>query len=51
MDLDCLIIEQPYYQTARKYWNQLKKRLKKEGNESVTNCHQLKLLAYNRMKE
>ncbi len=33
------------YQTARKYWNKLKERLKKEGNESVTNCHQLKLEA------
>ncbi len=33
------------FQTARKYWNKLKERLKKEGNESVTNCHQLKLLA------
>lgn len=28
---------------GRKYWNKLKERLKKEGNESVTNCHQLKL--------
>ena len=28
---------------GRKYWNKLKQRLKKEGNESVTNCHQLKL--------
>ena len=27
----------------RKYWNKLKQRLKNEGNESVTNCHQLKL--------
>ena len=27
------------------YWNKLKERLKKEGNESVTNCHQLKLQA------
>ena len=33
------------YQTARKYWNKLKERLKEEGNESVTNCHQLKLEA------
>ena len=33
------------YQTARKYWNKLKQRLKEEGNESVTNCHQLKLEA------
>jgi hypothetical protein len=30
---------------GRKYWNKLKQRLREEGNESVTNCHQLKLLA------
>ena len=29
--------------TSRKYWNKLKQRLKDEGNETVTNCHQLKL--------
>lgn len=29
----------------RKYWNKLKQRLKDEWNESVTNCHQLKMLA------
>ena len=28
---------------GRKYWNKLKQRLKAEGTESVTNCHQLKL--------
>ena len=28
---------------ARTYWKVLKSRLKKEGNESVTNCNQLKL--------
>ena len=28
---------------GRKYWNKLKQRLKAEGNESVTNCRQLKL--------
>lgn len=27
------------------YWRKLKQRLKKEGNESVTNCHALKLKA------
>ena len=32
--------------TARKYWNKLKQRLKEEGNETVTNCHQLKLRAH-----
>ena len=31
--------------TARKYWNKLKQRLIEEGNETVTNCHQLKLQA------
>ena len=31
------------YQQARKYWKVLKGRLLKEGNESVTNCYQLKL--------
>ena len=30
---------------GRKYWNKLKQILKAEGNESVTNCHQLKLPA------
>ena len=33
------------YLTARKYWNKLKQRLLEEGNETVTNCHQLKLRA------
>ena len=28
---------------GRKYWNKLKQRLKEEGNELVTICHQLKL--------
>ena len=30
---------------GRKYWNKLKQRLKAEGNETVTNCHRLKLPA------
>ena len=30
---------------GRKYWNKLKQRLKEEGNETVTNCHQLKMHA------
>ena len=33
------------YQTARKYWKVLKGRLVEEGNEVVTNCYQLKMLA------
>lgn len=30
---------------ANAYWRKLKQRLKKEGNEPVTNCHGLKLRA------
>lgn len=45
IDIIQALTQQPDYQTARKYWNKLKERLKKEGSESVTNCHQLKLEA------
>ncbi len=31
--------------SPRNYWKVLKSRLKKEGNETVTNCNQLKLPA------
>jgi len=31
----------------RKYWNKLAQRLREEGNESVTKCHQLKMEASN----
>ena len=33
------------YQDSRNYWKVLKFRLKEEGNETVTNCNQLKLKA------
>lgn len=45
VDIMQALIQQSDYQAARKYWNKLKERLKKEGSESVTNCHQLKLEA------
>ena len=45
IDIIRVLTQQEDYQTARKYWNKLKQRLKKEGNQSVTNCHRLKLLA------
>jgi hypothetical protein len=45
IDIVQVLIDQPDYQTARKYWNQLKGRLDKEGSQSVTNCHRLKLEA------
>ena len=35
----------------RTYWKVLKNRLAKEGNESVTNCNQLKLQAAKRFFE
>ena len=45
VDIVGALTEQEEYQKARKYWNKLKERLAEEGNQSVTNCHQLKLLA------
>ena len=45
IDIIAALIEQNDFQLARNYWNKLKERLTKEGNQSVTNCHQLKLLA------
>ena len=36
------------FQAARKYWKVIKGRLAAEGNEVVTNCYQLKLLAPDR---
>ena len=45
VDVVQVLTQQPDFQTARKYWNQLKRRLEKEGSESVTACHRLKLPA------
>ena len=45
VDIIQVLIQQPDYQTARKYWNKLKERLKAEGSQTVTNCHQLKMIA------
>ena len=45
VDIIQVLIQQPDYQTARKYWNKLKERLQKEGSQLVTNCHQLKMTA------
>lgn len=46
VDVCWILANSKDYQTARKYWNKLKQRLVEEGNEMVTNCHQLKLKAY-----
>ncbi|MBW1899813.1 MAG: Bro-N domain-containing protein [Deltaproteobacteria bacterium] len=45
IDILHVLLQNSDYQTTRKYWNKLKQRLKKEGSQSVTNCHQLKLPA------
>lgn len=45
VDVVKVLTESPDYTTGRKYWNKLKQRLKEEGNELVTNCHQLKMKA------
>ena len=45
VDVVAVLTEQDDYNKSRKYWNKLKQRLKEEGNETVTNCHQLKLQA------
>lgn len=41
----CAVLTGSDYQTSRKYWNKLKQRIKEEGNQLVTNCHQLKMRA------
>ena len=43
VDIIGILTDQPTVERARNYWKVLKNRLKKEGNESVTNCNQLKL--------
>lgn len=45
VDIVNVLTDSKDYLTARKYWNKLKQRLVDEGNELVTNCHQLKLKA------
>ena len=45
VDIVQVLTQQADDLTARKYWNQLKRRLNNEGSQLVTNCHQLKMLA------
>ena len=45
VDVVQVLTDQSEYQTARKYWNKLKERLVAEGNQTVSNCHQLKMEA------
>ena len=45
VDVVGVLTNQPDYQAARNYWKVTKKRLKDEGNETVTSCNQLKMIA------
>ena len=45
VDVVGILVDSRDYQTARKYWNKLKQRLREEGFQPVTHCHQLKLKA------
>lgn len=45
IDVVQVLTQQPDDLMARKYWNQLKRRLDKEGSQLVTDCHQLKMPA------
>jgi len=45
IDVIEILTDQPTFQGARNYWKVMKNRLLKEGNETVTNCNRLKLVA------
>ena len=45
VDVISILTEQKDHQGARNYWKVLKNRLLKEGNETVTNCNRLKMVA------
>ena len=43
----CLLVltDQSEHKKAQSYWTTLRNRLKKEGSETVTECHGLKMMA------
>ncbi len=45
IDVVFVLTDSLNYQTARNYWKVLKHRLIKEGNQLVTICNQLRLIA------
>ncbi|OGG12493.1 antirepressor [Candidatus Gottesmanbacteria bacterium RIFCSPHIGHO2_01_FULL_46_14] len=45
VDVVAALSSQIDFTRARKYWNKLAERLRKEGSEVVTKCHQLKMQA------
>ena len=44
IDVIAILIEKDH-KTSQNYWNKLAERLRKEGSQSVTNCHKLKMPA------
>ena len=45
VDVISILTDQPTQRSASNYWRKMRQRLKEEGNELVTICHQLKLEA------
>lgn len=45
VDVVQILANQSDFSKARKYWNKLAQRLRAEGSEAVTKCHQLKMIA------
>lgn len=45
VDVVEVLTDQVDHQGARNYWKVLKNRLMKEGNQTVTNCNRLKMVA------
>jgi hypothetical protein len=45
VNIIAILTDQTNHQGARNYWKVLKNRLINEGNETVTNCNRLKLIA------
>lgn len=43
VDVVGILTDQPDTRHASNYWRKLKQRMIEEGNQLVTNCHQLKL--------
>lgn len=46
VDVVKILMKNKKRQSAKKYWEKLVRRLKKEEGELVTNCHQLKFIRF-----